>query len=133
MRNKSNGWGLVRFFLPNSLTKPRLTLIGFYCIYTMKNYPLFITACLLVSVTTWAGWKKPNPNAKQLKNSNAIFSRLPPPIACSADGKTIYMSYISPDFQNLGNGYGSIILYKSTDGGETWLEQPMEPGLNPAK
>jgi len=133
MRHKSNGWGLVRSFCPNSLTKPRLTPIGFYCNFTMKKLPLLIIVCVLVSVTAWAGWKKPDPNAKQLKNTNAIFSRLAPPICCSADGKTLYMSYVSPDLGNVGNGYTSIILYKSTDGGETWLQQVMEPGLNPAK
>jgi hypothetical protein len=100
----------------------------------MKKLPTCLAIVgLLLSVTAWAGWKKPDPNLKQVKNTNAIFSRLAPPICCSADGKTIYMSYIPPDFQNLGDGYGSIVLYKSIDGGETWVEQSFQPGLNPAK
>jgi len=116
---------LVRSFLPNSLTKPRLTPIGFYCIYTMKKLPLVIIACLLVSVAAWAGWSKPNPQSKNL------YSRVSPSVSCSSDGKTVYLIYNS--FVTEQVGYGAIIMYKSTDGGETWSEQIMSPTLNPAK
>ena len=76
----------------NPLTKPRLTPIGFYCIFTMKKLPLFIIACLLVSVTTWAVWKKPeqNPAYPLVQNLTAQSSL---PICCSSDGKIIYVSY----------------------------------------
>lgn len=92
----------------------------------MKKLPLFIIACLFVSVTTWAGWKKPeqNPNT-QVPN---LISRSNLPICCSADGKIVYVSYITTE-----GGFGKVILYKSIDGGETWAEQIMSPVLNPAK
>jgi hypothetical protein len=95
----------------------------------MKKLPLFIIACLLVSVTTWAGWSQP----KLSSQTKYLFAKFAPPISCSADGKTIYVSYLTPDFANQGSGYCAVILYKSTDGGETWAEQIMSPGLNPAK
>jgi hypothetical protein len=91
----------------------------------MKKLPLFIIACLLVSVTTWAGWGKSNPRAKN------IFSSVNPTVSCSADGKIIYLVYTAYD--SAASTSGAIILYKSSDGGETWLEQVMAPGLNPAK
>jgi len=91
----------------------------------MKKLPLFIIACLLVSVTTWAGWSKPNPQSKSL------YSKVSPSVACSADGKTIYLTYNS--FCASEIGFGAIIIYKSVDGGETWAEQIMSPGANPAK
>jgi hypothetical protein len=84
----------------------------------MKKLPLFIIACLLVSITTWAGWEKPNPE-------NNLLSRVNPTITCSADGKTIYLCYNSYILNN--PGYGAIFLYKSTDGGETWSEQLFKP------
>ena len=93
----------------------------------MKKLPLFIIACLLVSVTTWAEWKEPeqNPAYPLAKNLIAQSSL---PICCSADGKIVYVSYITPD-----NGFGKVILYKSVDGGETWAEQQFFPALNPKK
>ena len=96
----------------------------------MKKLPLFVIACLLVSVTTWAGWSIVT--EKQYK-SNYIFARTPPPIACSADGKIIYLTYVGADVSNAGSGYTSISLFKSTDGGETWVHQQFAPVLNPAK
>lgn len=92
----------------------------------MKKLSLFIIVCVLVSVTTWAGWSRPeqNPNS-QVPYLIAKYSL---PICCSADGKIIYVSYITPD-----NGFGKVILYKSVDGGQTWAEQIMSPALNPAK
>lgn len=93
----------------------------------MKKLPLFIIACLLVSVTTWAGWSKPeqNPNMPLVQNLIAQNSL---PICCSANGQIIYVSYVTPD-----NGFGKVILYKSNDGGDTWSQQIMCPVLNPAK
>jgi hypothetical protein len=91
----------------------------------MKKLPICLTiACLLVSVTAWAGWKKPeqNPNT-QVPN---LISRSNLPICCSADGKIVYVSYITTE-----GGFGKVILYKSIDGGETWAEQIMSPVLNP--
>jgi len=73
---------------------------------------------LLLSVTVWAGWEKPNPQ-------NNLLSRVNPTISCSADGKTIYLCYNSYILDN--PGYGAIFLYKSTDGGETWSEQLFKP------
>ena len=96
----------------------------------MKKLSLFIIACLLISVTTWAGWS--NVTDKQFK-SNYIFARTAPPIACSADGKIIYLTYVGADPSNAGSGYASIVLFKSTDGGETWAHQQFTPVLNPAK
>jgi hypothetical protein len=90
----------------------------------MKKLLLFIIPCLLVSVTAWAGWSKPNPQSKQL------YSKLTPSVCCSADGKTVYLTYNS--FVASEVGFGAIIMYKSVDGGETWSEQIMSPALNPA-
>jgi len=91
----------------------------------MKKLPLLITVCLLVSVIAWAEWIKPDP-----KSSN-IYSKVSPSIACSADGKIIYLTYNS--FVSSQIGYGAIVIYKSIDGGDTWAEQIMSPGQNSAK
>jgi hypothetical protein len=92
----------------------------------MKKLPTCLAIVgLLLSVTAWAGWKKPEQNpAYPLVQNLTAQSNLP--ICCSADGKIIYVSYITPNS-------GKVVLYKSVDGGETWSEQFMTPVLNPAK
>jgi hypothetical protein len=90
----------------------------------MKKLPLFITACLLVSFFSgcdeWRGSTKPEPQPKsktepqpeKLKSNTHTRS---PSVACSADGKTVYW---------ITNATGSIFrntMYKSEDGGKTWV------------
>ena len=79
----------------------------------MKKLPLFIIACLLVSVTTWAEWTQPTLALK------TIVTKGTPTISCSADGKIIYLAVND----NGGTAFGDIHLYRSTNGGETWAEQ----------
>jgi hypothetical protein len=81
----------------------------------MKKIPLFIIACLLVSVTTWAGWTIATPRLI------APASKYSPTVSCSADGKIIYLAV--NDTLMDSSGFGNIRLYRSTDGGETWSQQ----------
>ena len=134
MHTKSNGWGLVRSFSPNPLTKPRLTPIGFYCNLTMKKLPLFITACLLVSFFSgcdeWKGSSKTEPQPKskpepQPEKPNTYTES--PSVACSADGKTVYWISNYKGSQFLHFRYE---MYKSEDGGKTWREITPYPPIN---
>jgi photosystem II stability/assembly factor-like uncharacterized protein len=56
--------------------------------------------CLLLSAVVWAKWESVRPSMLSEGQS-------PTALATSADGKTVYFF----------NGF----LYKSTDGGETWV------------
>ena len=73
----------------------------------MKKLPLFIIACLLVSFFSGCDeWKASSKTKPQPKN---------PSVACSADGKTVY--WISNDEKY------EIEMYKSEDGGNTWVKK----------
>ena len=90
----------------------------------MKKIPLFITACLLVSFFSgcdeWRSSSKPEPQPKSKpepqpeKPKSNTYTRSPS-VACSADGKTVY--WLSNDEK-----YNEIDMYKSEDGGNTWVK-----------
>ena len=83
----------------------------------MKKLPLFITACLLVSFFSgcdkWRSSSKHEPQPEKLKSNTHTRS---PSVACSANGKIVYWISNDPDNHN------RIVMYKSTDGGENWIE-----------
>ena len=100
----------------------------------MKKLSLFIIVCLLISFfsgfsfwvgSTCASWSKseaqskpqlqpkPEPQPEKLKSNTHTRS---PSVACSANGKIVY--WISNDPGN----HSRIVMYKSTDGGENWIE-----------
>ena len=80
----------------------------------MKKLPLFITVCLLVSVTAWAGWSLSPSSLKTINTLGGV-----PTISCSADGQIIYLA-INDNVQTHG---GKVRLFRSLNGGETWSEQ----------
>jgi hypothetical protein len=97
----------------------------------MKKLPACLTIVgLLLSVTAWAGWGKPLSQNNYLSRQNGT----PPSICCSADGKTIYILTNCVFNSSLpASVSGAQVIYKSTDGGETWSEQVFNPSSSPAK
>jgi hypothetical protein len=61
---------------------------------------VLVVFCLLLSAVVWAGWENVRPST--LREGQG-----PTALATSADGRTVYFF----------NAY----LYKSIDGGETWV------------
>ena len=103
----------------------------------MKKLPLFIIVCVLVSFFSgcdeWRSSSKPEPQPKskpepQPEKPNSETYTAHPSVACSADGKIVY--WISNARPNPGAViWNSIYMYKSIDGGKTWveIEEPYPP------
>jgi hypothetical protein len=100
----------------------------------MKKLPLFIIVCLLVSFFSgcdeWKGSSKTEPQPKskpepQPEKPNTYTES--PSVACSADGKTVYWISNYKGSQFLHFRYE---MYKSEDGGKTWVEITPYPPIN---